>query len=345
LGPKRLDIYGQWATIERASDPRAVGTRALFVRWSLGSLCEAEPSRHARAFTPGTRFFAGGSLRASDPGSAAVHDITAFTPEYNGKFVKDDPPASWLSVDEYAVFYAAMPTKAQWFADPPRHRISIRAWARAHPSLAARQPVRWALDAMETDYAIAMDARRDEGGWPRDSLIQEPGSRLRPAMRMLYKSGTDQLWTIDSLSTDTTLAGAPHCVRMVLRTSPQSRPGTRGFCTRAGVLYSYDAETRQLRPARPLLPRQRLTIVGPNRTTLLFETDSLDVQMAGGYALDLLFTTVTTSDSSGRVIRRLREAFAPALLTAAEGTFEVPDSAQAGGWRVVSSFRLSDINY
>ena len=59
---------------------------------------------------------------------------------------------------------------------------------------------------------------------------------------------------------------------------------------------------------------------------------------------DVLFTTVTTRDSTGRVTRRLREQFAPALLTAVEGTFEVPDSTQAGGWRVLSQFRLTGID-
>lgn len=66
--------------------------------------------------------------------------------------------------------------------------------------------------------------------------------------------------------------------------------------------------------------------------------------MAGGRVFDLLFTTVTTRDSTGRAIRRLREAFAPALLTAVEGTFEVPDSTQASGWRVLSEFRLTEID-
>lgn len=343
-GPRRLDVYGQWATIERASDPRVVGTRALFVRWSTGGMCEPEPSLTAHAFAPGTRFFAGGSRRADAIGGVAVHDITAFTPEYAGRFVKDDPPEDWLSVDEYAVFYDAMPALAQWLANRPVRRRDIRAWARANPSLSARQPVRWALDAMETDFAISMDAWRDEGRWPRDSLIQEPGSWLRPGLRMLYRSDTEQLWTIDSLSPDTALAGVPHCVRMRLRTSPQAPAGTRAFCVRGGVLHSYDGVTQQLRPARPLLPGQRLTIAAANRSTLLFETDSLDVQMAGGYAFDLLFTTITTMDSTGRAIRRLRESFAPALLTATEGTFEVPDSTAAAGWRVVSSFRLADID-
>lgn len=340
----RVPIHGQWARVERSSDPRAVGTRVLVVRWNLGSLCEPVPSGQALGFPPGTRFFSGGSLRPDEGRGMTIHDITGFTPTYDARFWKADSAASWLTVDEYATFYAALPRKSQWFADPLTHTRALRAWARTHPSFPDRQPVLWALELMETEYAIRLDGWRDEGRWSRDSLIQEPGSLLRPGMRLLYRSDAEQLWTIDSLTRDTTLAGVPHCVRMRLRMSPQAPATTRAFCARDGVLHSHDASTGQLRPARPILPRQRLTVPGANRTTALFETDSLDVQMAGGRAFDLVFTTVTTRDSTGRVIRRLREAFAPALLTAVEGTFEVPDTTQAGGWRVVSRFRLAEID-
>jgi len=340
---RRSRVYGQWATVEQSSDPRAVASRVLVVRWGLGSLCEPTQRDRALGFDPGTRFFAGGSLR---PGNArnAVHDITTLTPTYSGTGTQQDSADAWVTVDEYVAFYRAMPTKAQWFDNPVAHARAIRRWARQNSSVAARQPVRVALEMMETDYAIAMDNRRDDGRWSQDSLIQEPGSILRPGMTLLYRGDSDQLWTIDSLSPDTTLADVPHCVRMRLRLAPQSPATTRAFCAREGVLHSYNAATGQLRPARPLLPRQRLAVAGPNRTTLLFQTDSLDVQMAGGHAFDLVFTTVTTSDSTGRVVRRLRESFAPALLTATEGIFEVPDSTQADGWRIVSRFRLADIN-
>ena len=56
--------------------------------------------------------------------------------------------------------------------------------------------------------------------------------------------------------------------------------------------------------------------------------------------LHVVPTTVTTRDTTGRVLRRLRERFAVSLGTAVGGVFEVPDSSQAGGWRVEREFEL-----
>jgi hypothetical protein len=343
-GPRRLDIYGQWATIERASDVRDVGRRALFVLWHTGGMCERIPSRRALAFPVGARFFAGGSLRERNRRGTSIHDIAVFTPRYVPASMPASSPGNPpLTVEEYATFYAAMPTQAQWFADPLSFTRGIRAWARANPSLAGREPVLGALALMEVDYAITMDEKRREGAWPRDSLIQEPGLLLRRGMQLLYRGEGEQLWTIDSLSPDTTLAGVPHCVRMRLRTSPQSPAATRAFCARGGVLHSYDDAGAQLRPVRPLLPGNRLTTRGANGTTSLFVTDSLDVVIVHGRAVEVIGTTVTISDSTGRPVRRLRERFAPALLTATEGSFEVPDATQAGTWRIVARFSLTEI--
>jgi hypothetical protein len=341
-GPKRLEVYGQWARIERSSEPRDVGRRALFVWWSTGGLCEPAPSRRALGRPAGTRFFAGGSLRERNRSGTAIHDIGFFTPTYVARQVAGDSSPA-LTSEEYATFYSAMPSLAEWVADPVTFIRRIRAWARANQALASREPLVSTFESMETDYAIRMENRRQKGAWPGDSLVQEPGSQLRAGMQLLYKGDADQLWTIDSLTSDTTLGGVPHCVRMRLRTSAQGSSSTRAFCARAGVLQTYDAATGQLRPARPLLPGSRLTTTAANGSTSVFVTDSLFVELAGGRAWDIVGTTVTTSDSAGRVVRRLREHFAPAILTATEGVFEVPDSTQPGGWRAVTRFRLDEI--
>ncbi len=56
--------------------------------------------------------------------------------------------------------------------------------------------------------------------------------------------------------------------------------------------------------------------------------------------IEVIPTTVTTGDSTGKVVRRLRERFSVALATATGGVFEVPDSTQATGWHTVRSFAL-----
>ncbi len=53
--------------------------------------------------------------------------------------------------------------------------------------------------------------------------------------------------------------------------------------------------------------------------------------------------TVTTSDSTGRPKRRLRERYALSLTTATGGTFEMPDSSRGGAWHGQRSFELREI--
>jgi hypothetical protein len=56
--------------------------------------------------------------------------------------------------------------------------------------------------------------------------------------------------------------------------------------------------------------------------------------------IDVIPTTVTTFDSTGQIVRRLRERFSVALATATGGVFEVPDTTQSSGWRTIQRFEL-----
>lgn len=60
----------------------------------------------------------------------------------------------------------------------------------------------------------------------------------------------------------------------------------------------------------------------------------------GGVDIMYLPTMILTMDSTGTITQRLREEYAPALLTALAGAFEVPDGA---GWRVTRSFTLAEL--
>ena len=109
-----------------------------------------------------------------------------------------------------------------------------------------------------------------------------------------------------------------------------------------------DARSGMARPARPLGARASLEVAQPNGGRVRYETgdvaeERINVEVSGTVMpndIPVLPTTVTTFDSTGKVVRRLRERFSIGLATATGGAFEVPDSTQTGGWRVVRRFEL-----
>ena len=188
---------------------------------------------------------------------------------------------------------------------------------------------------------------------------QETGNRigelLEPGMQLFYSSQGIQPapWTIFSVTRGVTIAGRSDCVRISLRTAPnQVVPETRVHCVRGTAMVNVDETTGSVRPGRPLVPEFKVAIPQPNGGQVVYETSQSvleNIQLQRGSAqpvgtpVDVLLTTVTTLDSAGKVIRRLRERFSIALGTATGGVFEMPDSTQAGGWRVVNRFELARI--
>jgi hypothetical protein len=170
-------------------------------------------------------------------------------------------------------------------------------------------------------------------------------------MQLVYASdgATSPPWTIDSTTRLITLGAPSHCVRLTLRTSPtQATPEIRLHCVENGIMMTRDERSGMTRPARPLGARASLEIAQANGGRVRYETgdvseERINVEVSGAgmpNVIPVLPTTVTTFDSTGKVVRRLRERFSIGLATATGGTFEVPDSAQAGGWRVVRRFEL-----
>jgi hypothetical protein len=177
------------------------------------------------------------------------------------------------------------------------------------------------------------------------------GFMLRPGMQLSYASdGVESPpWIIDSIGTFSTSI-SPTCVRIHLRTNPsQTVPETRAHCSDSATMYQWDERTGTPRPARPLRSGMTLEVRQANGLLARFETGTMDVERVpvrlGTTAtsmtpLEVLPTIVTTIDSAGRAVRRLRERFATGLATATGGVFEVPDSTQPGGWRVARRFEL-----
>ena len=168
------------------------------------------------------------------------------------------------------------------------------------------------------------------------------GALLQPGMELVYSSGgTETPWSIDSVARDTTLGGRSGCLRLRLRLSPaQAVADTRAYCADSATMTTWDERAAQHRPARPLSPGAVLELPQREGAMARFETGVWAVEQVSGIAIDVLPTTVTTRDSTGRVVRRLRERFAPALATATGGVFEVPDDAAPAGWRALRAFEL-----
>lgn len=182
----------------------------------------------------------------------------------------------------------------------------------------------------------------------------EFASLLQPGMQLVYASeGVESPpWTIDSVTRELTFGARTGCVRIRLRTSPtQATPETRSHCVDSSTMYNWDDRSSTLRPARPVRPGASLDIQQASGGRNRFETGATSVERirleqlstretVAPIAVEVIATSVTTTDSSGKVVRRLRERFSIALATATGGVFEVPDSTQAGGWRTVRAFDL-----
>jgi hypothetical protein len=102
------------------------------------------------------------------------------------------------------------------------------------------------------------------------------------------------------------------------------------------------AERNELRPARPLAAGE-LRVPNPQGGFSRFSAVAPVLERLGPLHLTVIPTTVETIDSTGAVIRRLRESFALELATAVRGIFEVPDIGSPSGWRTTLEFRLVEI--
>ena len=169
------------------------------------------------------------------------------------------------------------------------------------------------------------------------------GALLRPGMQLVYESGgVGATWTLDSVAHDTTLGGRAGCVRMRVRTAAdQAVPEVRAYCRDATTMFAWDERTGTHRPSRPLRGGDSLRSPQRNGGSALYETAAAIEEMIGARTITVVPTTVTTRDSTGTPVRRLRERFSIGLATATGGVFEERDLTQPGGWRIARSFELT----
>ena len=171
------------------------------------------------------------------------------------------------------------------------------------------------------------------------AVAQSPGSNLVAGMELVYASSGGEVppWVVEG-KLDTAVSGA-RCSIVSIRTSPEQPTERRFTCLSNDSLLAFDPGSLNLRLLRPVGSSMRAEVRG-RATIATYETATPHADTISGVVLRVVPTTVTTRDTTGRVLRRLRERFAVGLGTAIGGVFEVPDSTRAGGWRVEREFEL-----
>lgn len=177
-------------------------------------------------------------------------------------------------------------------------------------------------------------------------LIATLAADLRPGMELVYASaGRDQApWVVEVLERGLPLKDGADCARLGIRRQPARTDADESrLCVEGLTLYAWDETTRGWVPQRPVGPDMQLTLPRPNGDQVRYETGAVGEETIGARRIEVVATTVTTLDASGRPKRRLRERYAVGLATATGGVFEVPDASAPDGWRAEQTFELRTI--
>jgi len=167
-------------------------------------------------------------------------------------------------------------------------------------------------------------------------------------MQLVYSSnGSEEAWWyVDSVRTNAALRPGSICSVIHQRRQPdQAQPEEFRLCLANDTLFSWHPRQSEWRPQRPVGPAMVLNFTRATGSRVRYETGKRSQERIQGLAdpVPVIHTIVTTMDSTGRPMRRLRELYAIGLLTAIGGEFEVPDSTEADGWRNEQTFRLQEI--
>jgi hypothetical protein len=183
-------------------------------------------------------------------------------------------------------------------------------------------------------------------GWMTDPCDSaKPGDALRSGMQLVYSRGSaaSPPWVIDSVQHDATIGGRRGCARIHLRTAPESPAEVRAICVWDGEQHAWNAATSSFVLQRPVAANKVVVLPGRGGASSKYETGACETERVGAHEIVVFPTVVTTMDSTGKIVRRLRERYAPSLGTATGGIFEVPDPSAPGGWKTQLEFRLVEI--
>lgn len=165
---------------------------------------------------------------------------------------------------------------------------------------------------------------------------------LAPGMELTYESSTGRgaPWKVEQVERNLSLGGRTGCLRVRFAPGgPRATGDERTTCEADGMLFNWDTTAKVWRQARPIAPDGVLEVRGA-ATIVKYTTAGAHEDRIDGLSIRVLETTVLTTDTAGRPMRRLRERYAPQLGTATWGVFETRDTTAASGWRVAQEFRL-----
>lgn len=168
-----------------------------------------------------------------------------------------------------------------------------------------------------------------------------PASGLRDGMKLIYGTNGQGGSTIDSVRNIGADAGA-QCATVYLKGQATPAPPVR-YCLRGDTLFTRDIKSGAWTVLRPVGARMTIDFVRASGNRVRYSTDSVSRWTLDGRSFTIVRTTVLTSDSTGKPLRRLVERYATALVTAVGGRFEAADSSVAGGWRETQLFELRAI--
>lgn len=168
---------------------------------------------------------------------------------------------------------------------------------------------------------------------------------LKPGTELVYAANgvVTPAWRVDSVAYDLIIEGRRGCTRVRFAPGgPRPEADERLTCAGGDTLFAWNPASQSWQASRPIASNRTLDVPGRGRVSR-YVTGAMRVEDIGQVRLEVIETTVTTFDSTGTPIRRLRERYAPALGSATWGAFEVPDSATPGAWRVTTEFELKGV--
>ena len=162
------------------------------------------------------------------------------------------------------------------------------------------------------------------------------GSGLHDGIRLVYASGgaAQAPWIYESVRV-VAREQFERCVVTVRRGQAE-----RESCARGDTLFER-RPSGEYAVARPIGPNMELEVHTAAGDALHYSTGPATRRQMSWDSVAYLPTTIITRNAAGSVTRRLREHYAPALLTALWGVFEEPEAA--GGWRMVREFSLAEV--
>lgn len=166
---------------------------------------------------------------------------------------------------------------------------------------------------------------------------------LVPGMELVYESNGVQgrPWRVQAVERDITLGGRTGCQRVTFEAGgPRAGIDVRVTCEADGFLFAWDSTAKLWRQSRPLAPGRTMESRSAAGTVSRYTTGAESSVTIDGHHLKVIETEVVTSDSTGKILRRLRERYAPAIGSAVWGAFEVPEGS---GWKTQNEFRLSGL--